>query len=490
MPRHAVAVVPPPLELDRTAAHPLHRQIYERLRDAVISEQLSPGARLPSVLGLASHLGVARNTVADAYAQLQAEGYLVSKVGFGTTVTTGLPDHPLPNIDDQHAAIPQTPDLPAWQGVPVLGDPPPLRPGVPAIDVFPYEMWARLIAHHARHSLRAVAAYQAPAGYYPLRTAIAMHLAVARGVRCTPEQVIVTSGSQAALDLAARTLLRGGDHVWMEEPGNPGARGAFLGAGADLSPIPVDAEGLNVHVGVARDPRARLAYVTPAHQFPLGVAMSLARRLALLEWARRTGTWIVEEDYDSEYRFRGRPLAALQALDHTGRVIYAGTFSRILFPALRVGYLVSPPNLVDAFIAVRRYIDRHPPILEQLALADFLARGYLARHVRRMRTIYAARGNALVAAVAAECGGLLDLSMPESGLHAVGWLRPETDDRAVAHRANQAGIGVLPLSAFALAPLPHNGLLIGYGAVPEEQMRPVVRRLAQAIVPARAASLT
>ncbi len=314
-----------------------------------------------------------------------------------------------------------------------------------------------------------------------MRAAIAAHLAVARGVRCTPEQVIVTPGSQGALDLVARALLRSGDHVWQEEPGNPGARGAFIGAGADLTPIPIDAEGLAVSVGVARDPQARLAYVTPAHQFPLGVAMSLTRRLALLAWARETAAWIVEEDYDSEYRFRGRPLTALQALDHADRVIYVGTFSRILFPALRVGYLVSPPDLVDTLVATRRYIDRHPPILEQLALTDFLARGHLARHVRRMRTIYAARGAALVAAVAAECDGLLDIRMPESGLHAVGWLRPGMDDRGAAHRANHVGIGVLPLSAFALEPLPRGGLLIGYGAVSEGDMRAVVRQLARAI---------
>jgi GntR family transcriptional regulator / MocR family aminotransferase len=319
-----------------------------------------------------------------------------------------------------------------------------------------------------------------------LRESIAAHLAVARGIHCTPDQVLIVSGSQGALDLVARALLRPGDRVWMEDPGNPGARGALSGAGARLQPIPVDADGLDVGGGTADSPRARLAYVTPAHQFPLGVPLGLARRLALLEWATQADARIVEEDYDGEYRFRGRPLPALQGLDRAGRVIHVGTFSRTLFPSLRLGYVVCPPDLVDALVAARRYIDRHPPILEQLALADFLTRRHFARHIRRMRTLYAARGASLVAAVAAECGELLDVRMPETGLHVVGWLPPGWDDRIVAGRANREGIGVLPLSAFALEPLRRGGLVLGYGAVPAEETRAAVRRLARAI---RAASV-
>jgi GntR family transcriptional regulator / MocR family aminotransferase len=405
----------------------------------------------------------------------------VSRVGSGTTVAADIAEG-LPAVigHDARATTP-LPDLPAWQGPTVTGDPPPLRAGVPALDAFPYQEWARLLAHHVRHSLRAVAAYQEPAGYRPLREAIAAHLAVARGVRCTAEQVVIVSGSQGALDLVARALLRRGDDVWVEDPGNPGARGAFLGADAHLRPIPVDEEGFDARVAAASHPTARLAYVTPAHQFPLGVTMTLARRLALLDWAQRANGWIVEEDYDSEFRFRGRPLAAMHGLDRAHRVIYVGTFSRVLFPSLRLGYLVSPPDLVDVFIARRRYVDRHPPILEQLALTDFLNRRHFARHIRRMRTLYAARGAALVAAVDAECGDLLDVRMPESGIHVVGWLPQGVDDRSVARRANLDGIGVLPLSVFAIEPLPRGGLLLGYGGVPEGEMRAAVRRLARAI---------
>jgi len=236
-----------------------------------------------------------------------------------------------------------------------------------------------------------------------------------------------------------------------------------------------------VHVGLADHAAAQLAYVTPAHQFPLGVTLSLARRAALLAWALARNAWIVEDDVDGEFRLRGRPPGALQGQDRSGRVIYVGTFSRTLFPSLRLGYLVCPPGLVEAFLAVRRYVDRHPPILEQLALTDFLRRRHFARHVRRMRRLYAARGAALAAALAAACGDLLEVRMPTSGMHAVAWLPPGWDDRAVAHRANVAGIGALPLSAFALEPPRRQGLVLGYGAVPAEEMRRVVGRLARAM---------
>jgi len=230
-----------------------------------------------------------------------------------------------------------------------------------------------------------------PAGYRPLREAIAAHIGVTRGVRCTADQVIVVSGAQAALDLAARILLDSGDMAWIEDPGYPDARGALEGAGARLVPLSVKEDGLDVRAGRIPCPGARLAYVTPSHQFPLGVTMSLAQRLALLEWASQADTWILEDDYDSEYRFSGRPLEALQGLDSTNHVIYLGTFSKVLFPALRLGYLVVPPDLTDVFVAVRLFVDRHVPILEQMALADFMTEGHFTRHIRRMHTVYAER---------------------------------------------------------------------------------------------------
>jgi GntR family transcriptional regulator/MocR family aminotransferase len=471
--------------LDRGSALPLHRQLSGSIRDAILAGELPAGARLPSILGLASKLGVARNTVAEAYAQLQEEGYLRSTIGAGTVVAPTISAPSLPPSGTDHAAATWQPDLPTWQGLPVGGAPPPLWPGVPALDAFPYATWARLVAQHARRSLPALSSYQEPAGYAPLRATIAGHLVLVRGMRCTPEQIIVTSGSQGALDLVARVLCRQGDQLWMEDPGNTKARVAFSRAGVGVIPRPVDAEGLVMPAADTDARRATLAYVTPAQQFPLGMAMSLPRRLALLEWARRSGARIVEEDFDSDLRFRGRSLTALQGLD-PARVVHVGTFSRLLFPALRLGYLVSPPELVAAFVAARRFIDRHPPILEQLALADFLAEGHLARHVRRMRTLYAGRATALVAALREACGGLLDVEMPSGGLHLVGRLPPGLDDRAVARRAQSIGIGAIPVAAFAMEPQRHGGLMLGYGAVFESDIPDLARRLATAIRAAHA----
>jgi len=338
-----------------------------------------------------------------------------------------------------------------------------------------------MVTRRVRHSLQDASDNQDPAGYRLLREAIAAHIGVTRGVRCTADQVIVVSGAQAALDLAARILLDSGDRAWIEDPGYPGARGALAGAGAQLVPIPVKADGLDVGAGRARYPEARLAYVTPSHQFPLGVTMSLAQRLALLEWANEAGAWILEDDYDSEYRFSGRPLEALQGLDSTGHVVYLGTFSKVLFPALRLGYLVVPPDLTEVFVAVRLFADRHVPILEQMALADFITEGHFARHIRRMHTVYAQRRATLLAAVASELGELLAVHAPEAGMHLVGWLPPRVDDAAVAQQAAKHGVEVIPVSAFRQEPMPRGGLVLGYAAVNEQEIRDGVHRLALAI---------
>jgi GntR family transcriptional regulator/MocR family aminotransferase len=276
-------------------------------------------------------------------------------------------------------------------------------------------------------------------------------------------------------------LLDEGDAAWIEDPAYLGARAALLGVGARLVPVPVDREGLDVAEGVARAPDARLAFVTPSHQFPLGVTMSLARRLALLEWAARAGAWVLEDDYDSEYRYAGRPLAALQGLDSAGRVIYLGTFSKVLFPGLRLGYLVVPPDLVDAFLGARGYAGFHSPALEQAVLADFIAEGHFARHIRRMRALYAARQAALVAAVERELPGRLDLRPSDAGMHLVGWLPEGVDDRLVARRARDHGLDVWELSALSIRPPRRGALLLGYAALDEDEIREGVRRLAVAL---------
>jgi GntR family transcriptional regulator/MocR family aminotransferase len=300
-------------------------------------------------------------------------------------------------------------------------------------------------------------------------------------VRCTPDQVIITAGSQGALDLAIRTLLNPGDAAWLENPGYFGARGALLSAGAEIIPVPVDEQGLNVQIGRQRCPNARLVSTTPSHQFPTGVTMSLSRRFALLEWARQAGAWILEDDYDSEYRWNGRPLESLQRLDQAGRVLYIGTFSKVLFPALRVGYLVVPPPLIEPLLATRYFIDIHVPILEQMALCDFLGKGYYARYLRQMREYYRERREVLQDALRTHLGHILEVSAPQAGMHLVGWLAPGKDDRRASDLAEEVGVEVASLSAYSLEPLSRKGLIFSYATTNEQEMRAQVQRLAAAL---------
>jgi GntR family transcriptional regulator/MocR family aminotransferase len=299
-------------------------------------------------------------------------------------------------------------------------------------------------------------------------------------VQCTAEQIIILPGAQGGIDLAARMLINPGDPVWFEDPAYLPARGALLGSGAKIVPVPVDDEGLVMEVGIARAPRARLVYTTPSHQFPLGVTMSLKRRLALLDWARSVDAYILEDDYDSEYRFSRRPLPALQGLSEhdTGRVIYIGTFSKVLYPALGIGYLVLPPSLVDAFETVRAFINVHPPILEQMVLADFILEGHLTRHLRKIHHLYAERRAALVEA-AREI--TLAIRPPEAGLHCVGWLPKGMDEFALVREADKYDLDLVPVSRFSIEPLPRKGIILGYSEYSVQQIKEGIRRLGMAM---------
>ena len=497
--KHTASIATTTLVLDHVLSTPLYRQLYERVRGAILMGQLTAGTRLPSTRALARELGVARNTVLLAYGQLLAEGYLESKVGYGTVVACPLPEtllhipgaalHPPAPVQEQvrHAplshrglALAHAPYIPrqllTTEGQPIMA----FRGGVPALDAFPQKLWAQIVARRVRHSLPHLFVYQDPAGYRPLREAIASHLGMTRGVRCTADQVLIVAGAQGGFDLAARLLLDPGDAAWIEDPAYPGARGALLGAGAQLVPVPVDREGLVVAAGIARCPHARFASVTPSHH-PLGVTLSLARRLALLQWARQQSAWILEDDYDSEYRFVGRPLEALQGLDNANRVIYVGTFSKVLFPALRLGYLVVPPDLVEAFVAARRFVDGHVSALEQAALADFMLEGHFTRHLRRMRTLYAERQAALVAEIQHHLGDMLEIQPSEVGMHLVTWLPAGMDDRPAARQAAAHGVDTVAISSCGMEPMQRGGLILGYAAVPEHEMRDGVRRLAAAL---------
>ena len=471
---------------------PIYRQLYDYLRGAILSGQLKMGTRLPSTRVLAAELGVSRNTILGAYDQLFAEGYLEAAVGKGTFVTRTLPEAlltaaaPRPRktkttkrrhaISHGAAALMQTREMPGagFAQRPSMA----FKTGAPALDQFPYNLWAKLVSRHAYSLHPDALVYQDPAGYLPLRQAIADHVLLARQVRCTPEQVIMVTGAQSGIHLAARVLLNPGDEVWIEDPGYLGARRALVAAGAKLVPVPVDAEGLRLDAAVARAPRARLAYLTPSHQFPLGLTLSLRRRLDLLEWARHSGGYILEDDYDSEFRFSGRPLASLQGLDESESVIYVGTFSKVVFPSLRLGYLIVPPGLVDAVLAYRSATEYHLPVLEQAALADFVTEGHFARHIRRMRALYAERRALLLEALQ---DSVLDLDAAQTGMHLIGWLPRGMSDTLAAERAAANNVRVLPVSTFAIEAPVRSGLLLGYASTDAREIRAGAERLNRAL---------
>ena len=478
--------------LERGSRVPLHRQLYLGLREDILMGRLVGGTRLPSTRELAESLGVSRNTVMDAFRQLLAEGYLEGRAGSGTYVAGSLPEDLLQaRAVDRGESGTKRPErrlsrrgeLLAATPATVIRDrsrPRAFRPGLPALDEFPLKTWQRLSREVGRNPY-GLLGYGEPAGYRPLREEISAYLGAARAVRCSWEQVIVVSGSQQALDLTARLLLDPGDKVWVEDPGYAGARGALTGAGAVPVPVPVDEEGLDVEAGIERDANARLACVTPSHQYPLGATMSLSRRLALLDWADRRDAWVIEDDYDSEYRYSGRPLEALQGLDAGGRVIYVGTFSKVLFPSLRLGYLVVPPDLVGSFTTARELADRHSPLIEQAVLARFISEGHFTRHVRRMRKLYAGRQEALVEAANHHLRGLLDIRPAEAGLHLVGRLPEDVEDREASRHARAAGVEVPALSLYGARPQARRGLLLGYAAVAEPEIQSGVRGLAKAL---------
>jgi GntR family transcriptional regulator / MocR family aminotransferase len=473
---------------------PLYQQLYNHLQRSILTGKLKGGTKLPSTRTLAQELGVSRNTVINAYEQLMAEGYLETTSGSGTFIARVLPDHllrtPTQTLPEHNVAT--TPPQPRFSrhaksqllaprqfsSLAEHDTVPPFAAGAPALDAFPYKVWSRLVTRHARRMSGDTIAYQQLIGYRPLREAIAAHVTVSRHVQCSYKQVIIVSGSQGGLDLTSRLFLDPGDEVWLEDPGYLGARGALLGVGARLIPVPVDDEGLSVEAGVKRAPNAKLAFVTPSHQFPLGATMSLERRLALLEWAKHADAYILEDDYDSEFRFAGRSLPALQALDDTGRVIYIGTFSKVLFPALRIGYLIVPPALLEGFLTVRHNTDIHTPHLQQAVLADFIAEGHFSRHLRRMRKLYAERRSALLEALR---DLPLEIEAPPAGIHCIGWLPEGMDDVAVAHRAAAYGLELWPVSMFCIEPLMREGIVLGYGAFNLETMKEGVRRLEQVL---------
>ncbi len=480
------------ITLNRSSEIPLFHQLYSNLRDSILGGRLPPGSRLPSSRTLAADLAISRTTVLTAFDQLTAEGYLEGRVGAGTQVAATLPETLLradvrptsARLSAINAALGGS-QRRRWLPPLFSTQPPVHRPfqaGNPDLTVFPRNVWARLMARHWRHAPTSLLGYGDAAGVLPLRAAIAEYAHRVRGVRCRPEQVMVVNGSQQALYLCGQVLLTPNDLAWMEDPGYPGARAAFAAAGATIIPVPIDDEGLVVERRRTKErPHPRLVYVTPSHQCPLGVAMSLSRRLQLLDFASRAGAWIVEDDYDSEYRYFSRPLASLQSLDTTERVVYIGTFSKTLLPALRLGYVILPESLVEIFSKARAVIDRQPGSVEQLALADFIAQGWLERHIRQTRLRYLERQEVLVESIRDAMPELLEVAPEGAGMYLTGWLREGINDAAAARAADAAGVTVIPLSRCFIGPARRDGLVLGYGPYDANQIRTAVASLARAL---------
>jgi GntR family transcriptional regulator/MocR family aminotransferase len=488
---------PPFIMLDEKSGLPLYRQIYGAIRHAILSGNLRPTTPLPATRLLSKQLGVSRMTVINAYDQLFAEGYLEAKTGAGTFVAAHLPEEFLQtsgferrehqqsslarkvNFSDYGKNLAQNSDsILRHHGTSVLL---PFQHGVPGIEEFPFDVWAKIAQRWQKKPPPPILSYGDSVGFQPLREAIAAHLASARGVRCKVEQIIITNGTQQALDLIGRIFLTKTADVYIEDPGYLGARDVFAATGARIVPVPIDEEGFDLQTARKLSRKARLVYVTPSHQYPLGVTMSLGRRLKLLEWARDRDAFVIEDDYNSEYRYRGRPLASLQGLDRDGRVIYLGTFSKTIFPALRLGYLVVPTNLIEVFAAARALTDLHSPSIDQAVLAEFVAEKHFARHIRRMRGIYEERQQILVEEVQKNLMGILEVAPAEAGMHLIGWLPRGTGDRDVSRRAAEANLQIAPVSAYCINQKLRGGLLLGYTAFNERLIKQGVKKLARVL---------
>lgn len=451
-----------PLAQDST--DPLYRQVYERFRSAIAEGTLKAGDRIPSARALAKEMGVARGTIEVAYSLLAAEGYIQARGQAGTIVAPDLQPQaaapavvaPVEAADDEHG----------WHRPPRIL---PFQMGIPALDAFPRKLWARLGARQLRGLQVADLSYPPSDGLPDLRTAVAAYLRVARGIQCQPAQVYITSGYNFTMQLIIQALLAPGDRVWVEDPGYPPTRALLAQARLDAVPVPVDADGLMVAEGVARAGQARAAVVTPAHQSPLSMSLSLPRRQALLDWAERSQAWIVEDDYDGEYRYVSRPLPALKSLDTQGRVLYAGSFSKVLFPGMRLAYLVVPEAQVPRFDRISRLLSGGAPAYTQALLTSFISEGHFGRHIQRMRRLYSERREATAAGLSAALGTRLRIDPQPGGMHLVARMDGKLQDQPLAARMLEQGLYAHPLSRWSSLPDPQSGLLLGFTNIASQE---------------------
>jgi GntR family transcriptional regulator / MocR family aminotransferase len=476
-------------QLDRASRTALARQIYMQVRSAVLSGALRPGSRVPSSRAMASMLGVARASVVSAYEHLMAEGYVESRQGSGTFISSGLAGlasrpRDAPRAIRRAAPTPaQT--FPEFERSAVQSDARPFNTGRTLIDARTAETWRKLTHRAVRWLGANDLGYTDPAGMIELRANICDYLRAARAVRCDPEQIVITAGTQQAIDLAIRVLLAAGDGVWIEDPCYPLTHAQLVLAKVRPHPIPVDAQGLIVDVGRRVAPRARAAFVTPSHQFPTGVPLSMTRRLELLAWARQSGAFIVEDDYTSEFRYSGPPLASLQGFDDTEQVIYVGTLNKALFPGLRIGYAVVPRLLLGAFVNARYLIDRQPPTLQQAVVCEFMQQGHFAAHIRRMRQLYRQQRDALAETLMRRAANWLDVAVPDQGMHLVAYLRDGSSDLAIEAVAERAGVVVRAISRFYHTARPRPGLILGFSGFPRQLIVPSAARLATLVAKQR-----
>jgi GntR family transcriptional regulator/MocR family aminotransferase len=479
------------LDIDARRSRPLFEQIYDQIRARILAGTLVRGAALPSSRHLAADLGVSRTTVLQALDALVDEGYVVPAARSCVRVASELPDQAVMQASTASDADAMRPRLSRLarslvalpQGTPALGPAPrAFRPGVPALDLFPIRTWSRYVDRsHTRARASLLDGGDSP-GHRRLRDAIAGHVAAARGIHCAPEQVFVTTGMSQLLDEVLGLVVDPGDRVWIEDPGYLGTRRAVLRAGGVLVPVPVDDHGLDVAAAMARAPGARAVIITPSHHYPLGVTTSLARRMALLAWARRARAMVVEDDYDSEFRHRGRPIMSLAGLDRAGCVVYGGTFSKTMYPGLRIGFAIVPPSLVDAYAGARRVTGNPASMLEQDALAAFIEDGHFARHVRRMRVAYRERADAFQAALRTECAQLV-AGPCEAGLQTTATIEGDVRDTDVRDAIAARGVEVAALSAYYVGRPRRQGLVFGFGCARPTALRAACREVAHALEP-------
>jgi GntR family transcriptional regulator/MocR family aminotransferase len=455
----------------------LTRWLHEQLRQAILDGRLKSGTRLPASRDFAAHYQLSRGTVVSVFERLHSEGFLSSRVGFGTWVNK-LPR----GTHRARKSLPAVFNLPSpLSGLSFLRPAPPFRSHEPALNEFPVGIWARLASRCIRRATASVLAQRDGRGDPALRSALAEYLGASRGVNCSAEQIVIVTGAQQALDILARVLLKPGDSVWMEDPGYFGAVTAFTNAGVRIVPVPIDQQGISIAAGRRRAARPKGVYVTPAHQFPLGVMMSAERRLEILSWASETGAFVIEDDYDGEFRLDGRPVSVLQNLDKNESVILIGSFNKLLFSSLRVGYMVLPKRLMDAVLAFRFGIDQNAVGLEQAILAEFIAEGHMGRHMRRMRDLYADRLQTLRRESEKQLQGLLDIPKVKVGLYAVGFLRNGMSSQQAERAAWSHGIETMALDRFTLSGSDPQGILMGFAAFDDDAIKHGIADLAKAL---------